>query len=377
MSELYDLVDQYARFGNHRTGTETDRATVAWLCEVLRDKGADVRRHPYQFPMFLGTATANGPFEALSLMPLYYAATGTISTKSPLVAPINFDRYHGRDGIERSLAAIVSEAKSQGASLAVVPTLCENGGLSAINRGPHETVDFPICLAPGRELDRLKNVSEIHYEAGTVTGRSENISAYFPSPTETSAPLVVTTPVSGWFQCAGERGSGLAIALSIARKLSQTVPVMLILTNSHEIGFFGGKTWMETFDQRIRGVLHIGACVADLGAYAETASGFRANSVRAIANLDDDGFQDVKACLGAVGIDAVRPERPSDPGCWIGESELWATRDVPMVSIAGNSKNFHTPEDTLEASSNPHLLALMEGQIMKCAEVLNQAALRS
>jgi hypothetical protein len=377
MSELYDFVDQYARFGIHRTGTETDRTTVAWLCEVPRDKGAVVLRHPYQFPMFLGTATANGRFDAPSLMPLYYAATGTILARSPLVAPIYFDRYHNRDEIERSLAGIVSEAKRQGASLAVVPTLCENGGLCAIKRGPHETMDFPVCLAPGRELDRLKDVSEIHYKAGTVIGRSENISAHFSSPAETSAPLVVTAPISGWFHCAGERGSGLAIALSIASKLSQSVPVMLILTNGNEIGFFGGKPWMETFDQRVRGVLHICTCVADLGAYAETATGFRANSVRAIANLDDDGFQHVKACLGAVGIDATRPKRPSDPGCWIGESELWAKQGVPMLSIAGNSKNFHTPEDTLEASSNPNLLALMERQIMECAEVLNQAALPS
>ena len=68
---------------------------------------------------------------------------------------------------------------------------------------------------------------------------SPNIVARFRSADSTDQALVLTTPVSGWFNCAGERGCGIAIALILAEKLSAHCNVDLLLASGHELGFAG------------------------------------------------------------------------------------------------------------------------------------------
>ena len=44
---LFRLVEEYAALGDHRTGTDVDRATVDWLVARLESRGARVTRWPY------------------------------------------------------------------------------------------------------------------------------------------------------------------------------------------------------------------------------------------------------------------------------------------------------------------------------------------
>ena len=52
-AELYAIVEKYASFGNHHTGTEADRATTRWLIDLLEGMGATVEEDPYSFERFV------------------------------------------------------------------------------------------------------------------------------------------------------------------------------------------------------------------------------------------------------------------------------------------------------------------------------------
>ena len=175
---------------------------------------------------------------------------------------------------------------------------------------------------------------------------------------------MVTTPLSGWFNCAGERGTGLAIAISVAQKLAAHRDIVLIMPTGHELGFLGAERFVETFDEPVAGVLHLGSCVADHGAHGP--DGY----MRAVTNLDRTGFQVASDALSKERIELEAARDPADPACWIGESELWAPKRLPMVSIAGTSPNFHTPADTVENATSRELLERMDACVLNAAQAL-------
>src|SRR6185312_9725361 len=81
----------------------------------------------------------------------------------------------------------------------------------------------PVVGVAGREGQALKAAAQAGADArlriaGRMQpGRADNVVARLAGP---GKPLVLSTPKSGWFHCAGERGSGIAIWLGLARHLA-------------------------------------------------------------------------------------------------------------------------------------------------------------
>ncbi len=369
-----DILKHFTALGVHRTGTEVDRTTTVWLEGMLQEMDARVERHRYGFPMVHAEAALAPPLHGVPLLPLYYTGTGAFETGRVHVAALSFEDDHGPGGIGRDLAAIVADAWSADAELALIATQCANQSLCAINRNPDDALNFPICLAPGHALARLKSSAlQVRFAAKVADSTSDNLVATLGDPTDPRPPLVITTPTTGWFVCAGERGSGIALALSVSAAVSEDHPVLLALTSGHELGFLGGRRFVEQFNRPITGVLHVGSCVADKAALDGKNGTFREGAVGAVARLDDTGFQEIAGMLRPLGIATRHPERPRDPACWVGESELWAGRDMPMLSVAGTSTTFHTPEDTFETAADGRLLDRVTVQITSCASLLLKA----
>ncbi len=365
MSALYDLVAHYAQLGDHRTGTAADRATVDWLVSLLGEKGAEVTRHAYTFPLFTGEARGEGSAEGVPLEPLYYSATGEHSDDDAHVACIGFDESHGDGTIAQALAKIVQDTRAARARIALVATRSPTGSLCAINRAPQPPGEVAICLAPGRALEQLsRSRAGVRYSATISTGRSENVSAFFACGKSERAPLLVTTPLSGWFACAGERGTGLAIAVSVAEALSRQVPVLLVIPTGHELGYFGAARFVETFQQEISGVLHLGSCLADKTALSERGA------MMSVSNLQGAAFETVCDGLRPLGIAPHQPNAPRTPEEWVGESELWAPRGDPMISIAGTSPRFHTPDDLAELVTDEETLQRVRSCVLTTAQAL-------
>ncbi|MEM8647902.1 MAG: hypothetical protein AAGF86_16365, partial [Pseudomonadota bacterium] len=239
------------------------------------------------------------------------------------------------------------------------------GSLCAINRAPQATGDVPICLAPGQALDQLSSAQAgVRFRAEISTGHSENLSAFFPCAQCDRTPLVVTTPLSGWFACAGERGTGIAIALSVAETLSRHIPVLLVMPTGHELGYFGAARFVESFERKISGVLHLGSCLADKTALSEEGA------MMSVSNLKGAAFE--KACdgLAPLGVVPRQPKAPLAPAEWVGESELWAPRGDAMISIAGTSPRFHTPEDLAKLVTDEETLQRVRSCVLTTAQAL-------
>lgn len=365
MSALIDLVAHYAGLGDHRTGTDVDRATVDWITDLLHQKGAEVTRHAYSFPLFAGEVHGSGSAEGTELEPLYYSAVGEYTEDAAHVASISFNESHSDGAIARALQQITQDTHAAGARIAIVATRSATGGLCAINRAPQPPGDVPICLAPGRALAPLsQGQAGGRFTAEISTGHSENVSAFFPCATSEQAPLVVTTPLSGWFACAGERGTGIAIAVSVAEALSRQVPVLLVMPTGHELGYFGAARFVESFRQKVSGVLHLGSCLGDRTALSEEGA------MLSVSNLQGAWFDRVCDGLAPLGIAPTQPSTPLSPAEWFGESELWAPRGDPMISIAGTSPRFHTPDDLTEAVTDAATLERVRSCVLTTAQAL-------
>jgi hypothetical protein len=80
--------------------------------------------------------------------------------------------------------------------------------------------------------------------------------------------LVVSTPRSGWYVCAGERGPGIAAWLGLARWASRAVQsynLAFVCNTGHEYEYLGASEALKTFTPKPADThfwLHLGANVA-------------------------------------------------------------------------------------------------------------------
>jgi hypothetical protein len=80
---------------------------------------------------------------------------------------------------------------------------------------------------------------------------------------------VVSTPSSGWFTCAGERGPGIAMLLALAEWVgarSDGLNYLFVATSGHELDYLGARLFHEAHlappPERTRAWLHLGAQIA-------------------------------------------------------------------------------------------------------------------
>lgn len=208
----------------------------------------------------------------------------------------------------------------------------------------------------GEQFPRLQHAKvSLHYDARTVPASSANVIARFGNPSS-SARIVLTTPLSGWFRCAGERGTGIAIALALAEEFSAHIPMTVIGASGHELGFMGGDASSAAHMPAPDAVFHIGSCVAARNEDGTGAAARLTRDLDVIVHVSDGTREAVFQALSPMNGRMIKPSVPADPACWIGESTCWAGHTKSMVSIAGASPLFHTAEDTAERGTTPELL---------------------
>ena len=343
---LYKIIEEYAALGAHRTGTSVDYATADWFASHLQSRGAKVSHQDYTFDLFDAHTIVTLDGREILSMPLYYEAVGDVKTDKVAVAEFG-DGEHGR-GLDGALETMINDAMSQGYEALVIATLGETGNLVAINCEPVLRNRIPVMLVPGRYARALNSSAvTVEYSASLKPGHSSNVIGHWGKHS-TEPPFVITTPLSGWFTCAGERGTGLAVALHVAEQLSKHmpfVPLEVIAPSGHELGFYGAYQMIETFSTPPLGVLHLGSCIA-------ACDGKMQGIVHASTTVCDA----VKESLEPLRIRCRQPEYHQNPDCWVGESQCWAKLGMPMLSVAGLSPLFHTPEDIAENATTPELL---------------------
>lgn len=367
---LYATVEAYAALGDHRTGTAVDDATRAWFTDELVRRGATVRSLPWTFERYDGRARLRAAATEVAAVPISYSGTGRVSTDAPHLVEL--------DGVGVHLGALdtaLDEAAARGAEAVAVATGGGTGRLVVPNRRP-VLRDGPLAVVVAGA-----SAATIAAHGGTLTMDAR----VAPASSATvegrlgrggGDPVVVTTPLSGWFRCAGERGTGIAVALEVAGALARDHPVLVVGTTGHELEFEGLRRYLAHGTPRALAVVHCGAGLAagdtDEGGDLVLAGLRLALTVTGEGRGGRTGERTGEALAGPlarVGFDLV-----SGWDTWPGEGELWRGLGVPVLSLVGGFERFHTDDDVPAAVTTPALLARVASGVVDAARVLLRAA---
>jgi hypothetical protein len=359
---LFGLVDEYTAFGDHRTGSDADHATTGWVAQELTDRGLTVEVDTYEFERWRARGHVTIDDEPVEHLALHGEWEGPVSG-----GPVLVTGYSVGFGGEQSFEAVAGAAQASGYTSAVLATEHPHGSLVGVNRAPGEETGFPIVLVPGREADRLDQTEgsriRIDLTAETSPGTTANVLA---TTGGAGTPLLPTTPTTGRFGCAGERGTGLAVLLDLVERLDDR-PLMVLSTAGHELQYDGLKRWVADRCLDVAAIVHVGADVA-----TEAADGLGARALAATRVAFCAGSPEadrVDAALAPGGWSFV-PE----PDSWLGEGEVWSEFDLPLLSVTGAGPWFHTPEDTPSNSTSPESLAVCAAALGEAVEAFDTAA---
>jgi hypothetical protein len=243
------------------------------------------------------------------------------------------------------------------------------GRLVALNRAPVLGSGFPTVLVPGSALPMLRQPAvHLALDAWLEPSASATVIGHLGQG-DAAPPVVVTTPLSGWFRCAGERGTGIAIALQLATELAERWPVMVVGTTGHEFHYLGLRRFLAAHALHPSAVIHLGASLATTIPSPESGSTFRA--VR--QGLTTAG-EDIAKRLEEVLAPARFPVR-SHPAQGVGEGAEWVRLRTPLLSLASNFPLFHTPQDLPEHATSPEQLEITHTVVNRAAQLFLEESL--
>ena len=342
--QAYEIVRVFSEMGIHRTGTQGDFDTSYWLGSELAVGGADVSFQTFPYHHFDAEVSVQCAGKSIEAEALYYSFVGQRNLSNLATGLIN--AHANECVISHEIDCKVDGAKVGGFDGLVLATQCPTGDLCAINRDNKRYLDFPVIIISQDNLNKIQTSgAEIFFAASSRKLKARNVIARFPGPT--CAPrVVVTTPISGWFRCAGERGCGLAIAIFVSKQLSKSFAVDLLLTSGHELGMCGGYHLAQNYKEKFRCVLHLGSCIANID-----------TKMTSICSADTVTARRIASTFKRLGIKLITPSDPSNAKNWVGESMCWASNDWPILSVTGLAPHFHTRSDLLKVVTTPGLLA--------------------
>ena len=284
-SALFGDVETYERFGDHRTGGPADQHTSRWIARRLSTAGMTATLHPFVHDVFaLERATMRTDGDTFDLFPAW-PARAVHNLQGPLALP------RSDTALEAGAIAFVRLAYAPNATLAapgyrapleaaararaaaiVAATEGPTGEIIALNADLSARIaSIPILLAAGRDAARLEAAAQLGVRArldvtgiDTAHGQAFNVIGYRPG---VGRALVISTPSSGWFRCAGERGAGVAIFLALAGWAMGAVPnpLAFVATSGHEFEGLGSAHLFEALALKPEDTalwVHLGANVA-------------------------------------------------------------------------------------------------------------------
>ncbi|KQW43874.1 hypothetical protein ASC77_20950 [Nocardioides sp. Root1257] len=351
---LHASVRGYSQYGVHRTGTPSQERALEWLEQELKRRGGRVGSWSYDFPFYDWHADVRVGQHRVDTVPLYFEGEGRFSGRADFVRSVTTKL----DGNDPAVLGALADARAANARLAVLATNAALGtnplydGLIGYNSDPDlPKTGVPTLLVPGRVANDLAAYgAEVEFSARTITRRTRVVTAWFGTRKPVVDPVIVTTPLTGWFNCAAERATGLAVALELATDLAQDQPVLFVGNTAHELYNYGASRYLaEEFDLEPRAVFHLGSAI---GATRRQPDGSLVLGPRAAYS------QPANATVPDL-VDDLKTANIGVAAKWPGEGQVWHDRlgdGVPLLSVAGNFREFHSPDDVVSVSTDPATL---------------------
>lgn len=261
-------VRQYADFGNKRSGGLGDRKAADWVADLLLKNGFQIERQDFETPYYnldyselicgdeavqLGDQLLTSPTADAGLSgPLRLAETQ--GRLDGAIALINLPYRRWSSLLERPIQAALEQVWQRGAAAALLVTTGPSGEALCLNRPVNITAaGRPIAIVAPKKARALAIWAQsgravtlrLTGEGGQRT--AQNIIGRIDRGAD--APwLVVSTPRSGWTDCVGERGAGVAIWLALAEWMPRQFrnhSLLFVCNSGHEYENLGAGHLVE------------------------------------------------------------------------------------------------------------------------------------
>lgn len=264
-------LERYAGFGCKTSGGPGDVGVGEWLHTELERSGFSVGRHWIDVPWFASSraelvceaATAalipqaivvpTGP-KGLS-GPLAHMHAGELPSglveRAIVLITLPYARWSSAlsPTVRESVAAVVE----RGAAAAVlIPSGPTDEAIALNADGLHPMFDLPVAVlapraaAPFVTLAARRERATL-YLAG-AGGRRKAFNLIGRVDRGRGRWIIVSTPRSGWFDCVGERGPGVAVWLALARWASVALldhDIAFVSASGHEYEYLGAKRMLS------------------------------------------------------------------------------------------------------------------------------------
>jgi hypothetical protein len=282
---------KYVGFGNKRAGGPGDTACGNWLAGELDRAGYTVERQTFQAPYFEASKaelSIEGATAPVLPQPIVIP-TGAGGVTGPLVrvdvaghfedsldgaiALVDLPSARWSSALARPIRGPIEAAFAAGAKAVVAITNGPTGKVIALNADGRQPMFVgPVALlAPDKAPPFLAATFQRGEATLTVDGEGGRRDAFnFVGRIDRGKGrwLAISTPRSGWFGCAAERGGGVAAWLDLARWAPTALPdhdLAFVCNTGHEYEYLGAAEAMKQIAPPVEATrfwLHLGANVA-------------------------------------------------------------------------------------------------------------------
>lgn len=391
-AKLYADVISYYNLGEHRTASEVDLRTSQWMLEQLRTSGLKATFQSFPLRQFSIRQTRlsinDNPIRAF---PLWFPrSTSLINAELALsesnnlpellqskIALVTFPASAGAAMQEGSIhSRTILAAAESGAMAVVAVTESPTKEIIALNSpAGAEPWPIPVVVVGQRDEAVLKAAAHSKTKASLEIHGVDNLDAVAKNVIARMAHgkdlIVVSTPQSGWFRCAGERGPGIALFLGLARWASRRTSgpsFLFVSTSGHELGGLGMLAFLKELAPRPERVLcwvHLGAGIATY-TWEETQTGLKRlrepDSRRLLMSRRDLVPLLTTTFAGQPGL-TPNVDRA------VGEYEFMLKAGYRVFGIAAGHRFHHTPADS-PAMTGPEILEPVGRALIRTVDAL-------
>ena len=335
--------------GVHRTGTEIDARTAAWLLDEARSLGFAARPEPVPLrrrtPLVAEVRLGETRLEGVPLFDGGESGADGVSSRLgdgdgeiPVLRVPPFDSLPGARALEAA-----RHGGRHPAILAVTDDRFVLPGLALLNADAfHAPFGPPVLQLPSAALATLTAARGRHARVDvrfeTARAEAANVRVEVPGRTPGAAPLVLITPRSSWWHSTAERGGGIALWLDALRVLAARPPrrpVLLTANTGHELGHLGMQHFLDGEEALVAGAhawIHLGA---NFAAALHPRLRLQASDAELAARAAD-----------ALAAEGIAPDDRTP----VGETPFGEARDLHAgggryLSLLGSQGAFHHPDD--------------------------------
>ena len=363
---------RYIGFGSKQAGGAGDIACGNWLAAELEKAGYAVERQDVSTPYFTparaelvcGSAKANVWPQPIVIPTGAAGTTGRLVYVDPrgrahgdlsgAIALVDLPAQRWSTALAKPIREPVTAAFAAGAKAAVIVTNGPTNKIIALNAdgrkpmfpgpvallAPEDAAPFAAAAANGDTATLFVTGEGGRRPAFNLAGRIDRGRGRW---------LAVSTPRSGWFTCAGERGPGVAVWLQLARWAAEAVrdhDLAFVCNSGHEYEYLGAAEALKAIappPERTRFWLHLGANVC--------ARDWHEGTGKPLPSVDPQRFLAISPALlplardvlvGEVGLEAPYSSAELAAGELV---EIIAAGYAPAAGVFGIHRFHHVAGD--------------------------------